>query len=325
MISVVLPCYNLDKYIEYALICLLNQTYKHFEVICINDGSTDGTLDILKKYEHLDNRIRVISKNNGGVSSARNLGILNSKGEYVYFLDGDDQIENNLFEKAIAIFEANKEIDIFSFGFDLISERKKVIKKYCFKKFDKQIINGKVFLSNYFHKKIRQCMCSFIIRKNIIDKNNVLFTEGVSHCEDQEFQIKAVLNSKKIYYDYNCYFHYLQRSGSAENKPLTIKNYDSISTLMRVEEYLKINSDIKILNDFYTFFSGFYLYSIKLLHFRKHDIEYKEKVLSSVYILNKVKISFTKYGILVFLLAKIYRLYNSIANIDILNSNDKKN
>lgn len=89
-ISIIVPIYNCEKYLEQCIGSLVKQTYSDIEIILVNDGSTDSSLSICKKYSETDDRIQVINKKNGGVSSARNVGIKVSTGEYVIFVDADD-------------------------------------------------------------------------------------------------------------------------------------------------------------------------------------------------------------------------------------------
>ena len=98
-VSILIPCYNVEKYIRQCLDSVVNQTLKDIEIICINDGSTDSTLDILRKYENRDNRIKVISKHNSGYGASMNIGLETAKGEYVGIVESDDFVEPNMFEK----------------------------------------------------------------------------------------------------------------------------------------------------------------------------------------------------------------------------------
>ena len=95
LVSVVMPVYNVEEYLEQAIESLLNQSMKHIEIIAVDDGSTDRSLDILKRYESLDKRVKVFSQKNQYAGVARNLGLSKAKGEYVIFLDSDDFFENN--------------------------------------------------------------------------------------------------------------------------------------------------------------------------------------------------------------------------------------
>ena len=93
MISVIVPVYNVENYLGKCLDSLINQTYKDIEIICINDGSTDNSLNILREYEQMDSRIIIIDQKNGGLSNARNIGLKEAAGEYIMFVDSDDWID----------------------------------------------------------------------------------------------------------------------------------------------------------------------------------------------------------------------------------------
>ena len=95
MISIIIPVFNGEKYIDRCLQSIRNSSYQEFEIIIIDDGSSDNTLSIIKKYEAQDNRIKVISKINGGSASARNVVIQNAKGQYIAFIDADDYIHKD--------------------------------------------------------------------------------------------------------------------------------------------------------------------------------------------------------------------------------------
>ncbi len=98
-VSVIVPVYNVEKYLEECIESLINQTLTDIEIICINDGSTDNSLKILEELQKKDNRIKIINQKNSGVSSARNNGIENATGEYIGFVDSDDWIDSDYYEK----------------------------------------------------------------------------------------------------------------------------------------------------------------------------------------------------------------------------------
>ena len=104
-ISVVVPIYNTSIYLSKCLESLINQTYKDIEIICINDGSTDNSLEILNKFQKKDNRIKIITQENQGLSAARNKGIVEANGEYISFIDSDDWVDLDFFEKLITALE----------------------------------------------------------------------------------------------------------------------------------------------------------------------------------------------------------------------------
>lgn len=313
MISVVVPCYNIENYIEKTIKSVLNQTYSDYELLLVNDGSTDKTLKFLKKYENLDKRINIIDKKNGGVSSARNSGIEKSKGEYIYFLDGDDTIEEDFFEKAINIFNLNREIDILSFGFDIVSEKNEQIKKYSFKKYDKKVFDSEDFLNKYFLKKIRQNMCSFIAKREIIIKNNIKFSEGIAYGEDQEFQIKTIFNSKKIYYDEKCYFHYLKRENSAVNEKIKLKRLDLIKIFIEIKKNLQEKSNNKtLLTNLNNYVGNIFFFLFREGKRKGGDEEYFGSLYEYDFILEDASLNFSKYGIVLYVLSKLYFINKKI-------------
>ena len=123
-ISVVIPVYNVEDYLPFSMQSLLDQTLRDVEFICVNDGSTDNSLAILEYYAGLDDRIKVINKKNGGVSSARNVGLDNAKGKWIMFLDPDDYLSVNACER-VWIESEEGPTDIINFGTDIVPKQPK--------------------------------------------------------------------------------------------------------------------------------------------------------------------------------------------------------
>ena len=120
MISVIVPVYNTEQYLPRCIESILSQSFTDFELLLIDDGSTDGSGKICDAYAEKDNRIRVFHKENGGVSSARNMGLDEAKGEWVYFVDSDDEL---LHDGLQVLFDnTNKEVDVVLAGFEEVSE-----------------------------------------------------------------------------------------------------------------------------------------------------------------------------------------------------------
>lgn len=118
-VSVIIPCYNVELYIEKCLHSIMKQTYKNVEIICINDGSTDGTLNVLNRIAEKDSRVIVISQQNKGLSETRNVGIAQSTGELIMFVDGDDWLETECIEKCIS-----DDFDLICFSYNRIFRNK---------------------------------------------------------------------------------------------------------------------------------------------------------------------------------------------------------
>lgn len=128
LISVVLPIYNVEKYLRRCLDSVVNQTYKNLEILLINDGSTDNCLKICEEYAKSDNRVKVINKKNAGLGMARNTGIDYAKGEYICFFDSDDYIELNTIEKLYKII-VSEQPEIVCYGFNKVNGEGKITEK----------------------------------------------------------------------------------------------------------------------------------------------------------------------------------------------------
>ena len=147
LISVIVPCYNQAQYLDECLQPVLDQTYTDWECIIVNDGSPDHTEEVAKKWLEKDNRFRYIYKENGGLSSARNAGIREAKGEWIQFLDSDDKINTISFELLTKII-AEKKVEIIGFSY-LVNENNKLSKDITLTIFD-NVVNGKTYIEKSF-------------------------------------------------------------------------------------------------------------------------------------------------------------------------------
>lgn len=128
MISIIIPIYNVEKYLNKCIDSILNQTYSDLEIILVDDGSTDKSSEICEYYKEIDNRIRVIHKKNGGLSEARNVGIDIAKGEYIAFLDSDDWADENLYKRLYQLSQKYSS-DISMCSFKWVQNEKEVLNK----------------------------------------------------------------------------------------------------------------------------------------------------------------------------------------------------
>ncbi len=124
-ISVIMPCYNTEQYVEETLKSVLNQSFKDYEIICLNDGSTDGTLEILKRYQQSYPNIRVISSENHGSAYQRNTGVQCAQGKYIYYMDSDDLLKENCLETLYQYAEADN-LDVVY----IVSTKQKKLRKH---------------------------------------------------------------------------------------------------------------------------------------------------------------------------------------------------
>lgn len=203
-ISIIIPVYNVEKYLRECLDSVINQTLNEIEIICINDGSTDGSLEILKEYKKRDRRIKVLSQENKGLSATRNVGIKLSQGEYINFLDSDDLLELNtmelLYQKAkrhnldVLYFDAK----VFFESDDLAHKHKGYINYYARKNQEDDVKNGISYFSALMRDKMYCSSAALqIINRHYLEKINLFFHEGIYH-EDELYTLKSMLPANRV-------------------------------------------------------------------------------------------------------------------------------
>lgn len=208
-LSVIIPVYNVEKYLRECLDSVINQNYTNLEIICINDGSTDDSLEILKEYEKIDKRIKIHNQKNKGVSSARNKGMELSTGDYITFVDSDDYLDLNLYEKAMEIIVENN-ADIVNFNL-IEQEKNGTEKKYTNLPF-KIFINDSITAMQ--DERIFPAVWLKIFKRKFLIENNIFFAQDIYFGEDDLFRLKAFLISQKIITFPDVYYHYRYRNNS---------------------------------------------------------------------------------------------------------------
>lgn len=203
-LSVIVPIYNSAHFLRECLQSVLAQRIENFEIICINDGSRDNSLEILTEFAHKDNRIVIINQENQGVSAARNAGLEISKGEYIGFVDSDDCIAPDYFE----LFLKGAEEDVISTGLNMTIplEKNKI--------YNKQGIQNVVYPIMLRSDMLNSC-CTKIFRSEIIKKNHLRFPVGVSLGEDAHFILKYLQYAQTFKYIENPGYYYRENIESA--------------------------------------------------------------------------------------------------------------
>lgn len=253
-ISVIVPVYNTEKYLPRCLDSLVNQTYKDIEIICINDGSKDNSLNVLNDYAKKDKRIKVINQENQGVSCARNAGIDKSKGKYISFIDSDDYVDLDMYETLINSLK-DKEYDILAFGYDLVDPKTGESKKGS--DIQNGIFDACEFLDFNYNL---QGVVNTLYKKSIIDENRLRFTPSVSYGEDILFRQMYILKVEKMKMMNRVFYHYVYDDEAAKQKYTNDKIISS--AIERGKAILKFCSSNKITNK-YKWALG---YSIDLMH-----------------------------------------------------------
>lgn len=215
-VSFIVPVYNVEKYISECIESILHQTEKSFEIILVNDGSSDASGRICEKYAEVYNNIKIVHQENQGVSVARNRGISISEGEWVFFVDGDDTISSYLLEtcKPYLINEYDvcfiKHKETVS-GRNIEDSKNNAtiafIPEEDFKEFELAIFN-RDYRGKYDYHNVKMATPCKFYRKGIIDKYNVKFPKGIATGEDAIFNLLFYKNAKKgVYIDEELYYH----------------------------------------------------------------------------------------------------------------------
>ena len=221
LISVVLPTYNVKSYIEACISSLVRQTYPRIEVIIIDDGSTDGTGELCDMLSHQDDRIQVFHKENGGASSARNLGIEMAKGDFIMFMDPDDWIDHNTFEAIVPIIQReHPDVIRFSyireFGYTSLRKNNTFVKEgmsagTACKKVLRQtlgLVGDELAYPENMNFLASACFC--VYRKSIIDDNSLSFYDyrKIAGFSDGLFNIQFLQKADRFYYIDEPFYHY---------------------------------------------------------------------------------------------------------------------
>lgn len=310
-ISVIIPCFNVELYIEETINSVLSQNIESpFEIILIDDSSIDNTFNILKSYESKYFNIKVIKNEvNKGVSYSRNVGINFAEGEFVFFLDGDDVYKPLIFKSIFDVYLENSKIDLFAFSFN--KEMENSIQTFSNPKYNLHLFNQYDFLNLYLKRKLYQCMCSFAIKRDILIKNNILFSEDLFSGEDQEFQMKCYLNSDLIFYFSYDFFVYKYRKDSFMNSPFSIKRITSLEVYSRISKEISKKNISNEIQHLYNLFSAYEFLSV--LKNALNNSNFLEKILFYDSILNKkIKFQFTPQFFVVYILKNIYKISPSL-------------
>ncbi len=214
--SVVIPVFNTEKYLHQCVDSVLTQSYDNFEVIMVNDGSTDSSPAICEKYLVTDKRVKVINKPNGGLSDARNLGLLNATGTYILFLDSDDYWDDPNFLEGLTRLLAEPAPDVIVFGYKKIFEdtgkivdATPISKKTCINYRSKEEAFGFLSKENLYISSA----WSKLVKRDLLLDNNITFEKGVTS-EDIEWSAKVAIYSSSFLYLPSSIYAYRQRKGS---------------------------------------------------------------------------------------------------------------
>ena len=214
-VSVIIAAYNIEKYIKRCIESVVNQSEREIEIIIVNDGSTDNTLNIINKVNELDDRIIVINKKNQGLIEARKTGLKYANGEFILFLDGDDWLENNCIEELYKTAN-DKKADVVLYNAYMVYDDRKEIFDTFIEKFIDDIKKNPV--KNLLLLNISPTIWSKFIKKSFLEENNIEFPQNISYAEDLAAVLNIFINKPKIVCNEKRFYNYYQRNDSISNK-----------------------------------------------------------------------------------------------------------
>lgn len=206
--SLIIPVYNVEKYLDKCLESILYQSYENFEVIIVNDGSPDNSQEIIDKYVQQDTRFKSYIKENGGLSDARNFGVSKAQGDYLLFIDSDDYIEHDLLSSISDICSGN---DIIKFNITLVDEHYDIIKKA--RKYESK---ADATFEDVLNVDLFQPACGYAYSTDFWKNNKFEFAKGKIHEDFGLIPYCTLIAKKRYLLDYYGY-NYLQRTGSIMN------------------------------------------------------------------------------------------------------------
>lgn len=235
IISIIIPIYNVALYLRQCLESIIKQE-GDIEVILINDGSSDESPSICDEFATIDKRIQIIHKKNGGVSSARNIGLDIAKGEWIWFVDGDDYITNNAFREILNIIKLNKNIDLIRFSYLRLEKGHTTTIQIK----DVNNLQKNTFLKKN-HSYLNQTM---LFKRDIINNINLRFSQDIKLGEDLEFQYKYLLFCKyPIQYNKHLYVYRIRELSATKSKDSRYKIVnDSLIVLNNLLSFVNKNN-----------------------------------------------------------------------------------
>ena len=222
LISIIIPVYNVEKYLSNCIDSVINQTYTNIEILLINDGSTDNSQKICEEYTNIDKRIILINKENGGLSDARNMGIINANGKYITFIDSDDTVKENYIEylyKLLLKYKTNMSIAAYS-----VISNKKIIN--IGQGYKEENFNTKDCLDRLLCEKgFTVSSCAKLYNKSLF--NNIRYPKG-KLCEDNGTTYQLIMKCEKVAYGNDSIYNYYKRENSIMTSKFNMKKLDLI-------------------------------------------------------------------------------------------------
>lgn len=249
LVSIVVPVYNVEQYLKDCLDSILQQSYPNIELIIINDGSTDGSKEIVIPFLS-DKRVKYIEQENKGLSGARNTGLKNALGKYIVFVDSDDYIEKNMLKEIVFLMETHH-LDLVRFNADAFVDGLNESLKESNYDFSHRLEENKLYKEeslNLNRRTFSSSVCLYLTTRELIMANHLAFYENILH-EDELFTTQVFLHTKRMMYKNVSYYHRRYRSNSimtdlsSEKKELSFDSYrvlfNELEKMMENKDYTK--------------------------------------------------------------------------------------
>lgn len=224
-LTVILPVYNVERYLEQCLQSLINQTLKEIEIVIINDGSTDNSGKIISEYSNRYNNIKVINQGNSGLSAARNRGIEIASGDYIAFIDSDDYVDKNMLKEMLLEAKKNN-LDIVICNYERVYDDSDLTEKVSIELEPYKIYTGNELLKKFLINKITPNACDKIFKRDLFTQNKIIFPNGYYH-EDLLTTFKILCSVNKGSYINKEFYKYRCRKNSITNG-ISIKNIEDM-------------------------------------------------------------------------------------------------
>ena len=271
-ISIIVPVYKVEKEIHRCVESIINQTFEDIEIILVDDGSPDKCPRICDEYANKDNRVKVIHKENGGLSDARNVGLLESSGEYVLFVDSDDYIDKYTCENFYYIIK--DDIDIVVGDAVRIEDGKELLMRHTDIPADSAISGSDFLKVQLKSRKMYMAAWFNLYNRRFLVNNNLFFKKGILH-EDEQWTPRVFLKAERVKYVGLPFYSYVIRKNSiTKNKDKTKNGIDLINTCHELEKLYTEIKDKELKKLLNNYLAGLYLNAIHFgdLYETKKDI-----------------------------------------------------
>jgi len=295
-VSLIIPVYNVEAYIERCLTSVVNQTLKDIEVIIVNDGSFDKSMEIVNSFDVKYANIYIINKANGGLSSARNSGLKAASGKYIAFLDSDDYIDETMLEQMYNNAEVNN-FDIVACNLTMVDLSDKIIEVEKNTVNYNHTYNKDDVIGEYLLNNIPSYAWNKLYLKKLFDENKITYPEGRLY-EDIGTSFELLFRARKVgFIDKQLYF-YVQRDGAITKVPSFKAGFDIISIIDNIKNILEVNDMYNKYEEIFQNFALKYLFLANVLFYKRYGLTKDKEKLNDFKELVTTRMQYLSYKVI---------------------------